>query len=141
MQNRTREEAHGIMRLMRNTLILASIATSLTCQAAFAAPPAAKKQATAKKSSAAAVPTVEEQLKAMQEAIQSQASQIAGLREEMAARNAELVKARQEAAEARAAAKHHGFRCRRVKVTYTLGGNNKAKQVGELMLSNYYLKS
>ncbi len=106
MQNRTREEAHGIMRLMRNTLILASIATSLTCQAAFAAPPAAKKQATAKKSSAAAVPTVEEQLKAMQEAIQSQASQIAGLREEMAARSAELVKARQEAAEARAAAVH-----------------------------------
>ena len=94
------------MRLTRKALILALVASALTWQAGFAAAPAAKKQTAPHKAKPATGPSVAEQLKAMQDAIQSQANQIAGLREEMAARSAELVKARQEAAEARAAAVH-----------------------------------
>jgi hypothetical protein len=101
--NQTRKEKRGPMKLRVNAAVAAVLAASLVFANAQAGghTPQAKKHTAAKKVQTPPAPSVEEQIQALRSELQTQ---IDGLKSNLSSKDAELKKAQQEAADARAAA-------------------------------------
>jgi methyl-accepting chemotaxis protein len=103
---KSEKEKRGQMNFKLKTAAMAMLAASLLVSYAHASDPAppAKKHAVTKKATTPVQPTVEEQIQALRQDLESQGSKIDQLKSDLANKDAELRKAQQAAADAQAAA-------------------------------------